>query len=301
MSRDPGVPDDLFAPDCPGPLSPSSSRFRPAPGACDCHFHVFGPYRRFPLAANRGYTPPEASVGAYRRLMATLGLQRCVIVQPSVYGTDHACTLAAARALGGPSRCRVVGVVHAGTNRLQLDTMHGAGVRGVRVNTVSGGGPDADELRDVARMIAPRGWHLQLFMSMDLLAEAASLLRTLPVDIVIDHMGAPGADAWAHPGAPALLRLLEQGRTWIKLSGGYISSRHDAPWADMGRLARLFAASRPDRLVWGTNWPHPIRHDRMPGDNDILDALAYWVPDPLTTRRILVDNPSALYGFQQDG
>lgn len=287
-------------PDCPAPLPPAPARYRPPPGACDCHFHVFGPFQRFPLATRRSYTPPEALVEAYGTLMRTLGIDRCVIVQPSVYQTDNGCTLAAARALGGPERCRVVAVIDADITRPQLDAMHVAGVRGVRINTVAGGGPSKTQMRDIARLIAPLGWHLQLFMALEVLAETEDLLATLPVDVVLDHMGAPGAAAWSHSDVPVLLRMLGRGRTWIKLSGAYLGSSGAAPWDDMGRLARQLADHRPDRLVWGTNWPHPSRFTRMPGDNEILDALSLWIPDALLLKQIFVTNPSALYGFDEE-
>lgn len=286
-------------PDCPAPLSPAPARYAPPPGACDCHFHVFGPFQRFPLATNRSYTPPEASVAAYRTLMHTIGIDRCVIVQPSVYHTDNSCTLAAARALGGPERCRVVAVVGADITRPQLDAMHVAGVRGVRINTVAGGGPNANQMRDIAQLIAPLGWHLQLFMPLEILAENEHLLATLPAPVVLDHMGAPGEAASSHRHVPALLRMLERGHTWIKLSGAYLSSSQHAPWNDMGQLARRLADHRPDRLVWGTNWPHPSRFAAMPGDNEILDALSSWISDDRVLGQILVHSPRALYGFDE--
>ena len=287
-------------PNCPPPLPPAPARFNPPPGACDCHFHVFGPFQRFPLAVRRSYTPPEASVAAYRTLMHTIGIDRCVIVQPSVYQTDNSCTLAAARALGGPERCRVVAVIDAEITRPQLNAMHVAGVRGVRINTVAGGGPNAKQMCDIAQLIAPLGWHLQLFMPLEIIADNEHLLATLPVQVVLDHMAAPGNAASSHRHIPALLRMLERGHTWTKLSGAYLSSNQDAPWDDMGRLARLLTGHRPDRLVWGTNWPHPSRFAQMPGDNEILDALSSWVPDALLLKYILATNPSALYGFDEE-
>ena len=289
----------LEQPDCPAPLPPAPARFRPPPGACDCHFHVFGPFRHFPLAARRSYTPPEAPVAAYRTLMQALGLDRCVIVQPSVYLTDNSCTLAAAQALGGPERCRVVAVIDADAKRQQLDAMHVAGVRGVRINTVAGGGPNAKQMRDIATLIAPLGWHLQLFMPLEMLAENEHLLATMPVQVVLDHMAAPGEAASDHPHIPALLRMLDQGHMWIKLSGAYLSSGQTAPWDDMGRLARELAKHRPDRLIWGTNWPHPMRFSPMPGDNEILDALSCWLPEGSLLQQVLVTNPGVLYGFDQ--
>lgn len=290
-------------PDCPGPvLHPRRPRFAAPPGSCDCHFHVFGPYGRFPLSATRGYTPPEASVPSYRGVVQALGLTRSVIVQPSVYGDDNACTLAAAQALGGPAACRVVAVVGPEATMPQLRALHDAGVRGVRVNAVSGGGPLADQIGGVARAVAPLGWHVQLYLPPGALAGLAPAIQALPTPVVVDHMGSPVPGQPDEPGLRALLRLLDAGRTWVKLSGGYMASRGSAPFDDVAPAARALAAARLDRVVWGTNWPHPIRFREMPDDGDLLDALATWLPDEEQLRAILVDNPAALYGFDlQEG
>lgn len=288
-------------PDCPGPVpKPNTPAYRPPPGACDCHFHIFGPYARFPLATDRGYTPPEASLASYQKVMATLGLDRCVIVQPSVYGTDNTATLDAASALGGPASCRVVAVIDESFDEAALRRLHEAGVRGVRFNLVAGGGPALARIADIAARIAILGWHLQIYAPGNALAQAVSTLRSLPVDIVIDHFGSldPVQDIDdAH--SMALLGLLRDGRCWIKLSGGYITSHQVVPWTDMAALARRLADARPDRLLWGTNWPHPVHYTRMPDDGDLLDALHVWLPGKDLLHRILVTNPQALYGFEQ--
>ncbi len=287
------------APSCPSPvLQPRLARTLAPPGACDCHFHIFGPYDHFPLSATRTYTPPQALVPAFRRVQAALRFDRSVIVQPSVYGTDNACLLDAVRQLGGPEQCRAVVVVGPDIEPKVLRQWHEAGVRGVRLNAVSGGGPSPGDLAAVASLVAPLGWHVQLYLSQDGLADAAPLLQTLPVDVVIDHFGGldPGRGE-QDPSFRTLLRLVEAGRTWVKLSGGYLSSTETAPWADIAPFARALAAVRPDRVVWGSNWPHPIRFREMPDDGDLLDALAEWLPDPLVLQQVLVDNPTRLYDF----
>jgi predicted TIM-barrel fold metal-dependent hydrolase len=268
----------------------------PPAGACDCHFHVFGPYDRFPLADDRGYTPPEASVGSYKTVMAALGLDRCVIVQPSVYGTDNTATLQAARALGGPKFCKIVAVIDERIDDATLGMLNDAGVVGVRFNLVAGGGPALARIAEVTKRIADFGWHLQIYAPGGTLAGAAAALQSLPVDVVIDHFGAidpkqgiDGADC------QALLGLLRDGRTWIKMSGGYISSHQDSPWHDMAAVARRLVEVRPDRLLWGTNWPHPVCYGTMPDDGDLLDALSAWVCDAHLLHRILVANPQSLY------
>jgi predicted TIM-barrel fold metal-dependent hydrolase len=288
-------------PDCPGPIAePRTPRYVAPPGACDCHFHVFGPYDRFPLAPERSYTPPEAPVPAYRRLMQRLRLDRCVIVQPSVYGTDNSSLLQASRDLGGPRTCRLVAVVEPDVPRGILEALHESGVRGVRVNAVAGGGPLLDQIGGIAARTADLGWHVQLYLPQDVLAEAAPGLMTLPVETVIDHFGALDPDKGvSHPGFRALLTLLESGRSWVKLSGGYISSRQQALWTDMAPFARRIARARPDRVVWGTNWPHPVRYRDMPDDGDLIDALALWLEDEAVLRDVLVGNPARLYGFSE--
>lgn len=290
---------DAFTPDCPGPVAhPRSPRHAVPEGACDCHLHVFGPYARFPLAHARGYTPPEASVAAYRRVQRALGLARAVIVQPSVYGTDNTCTFEAARALGGPKRCRVVAVAEPETPASEFEAWHGAGVRGVRVNAVAGGGPLIDQVGAVAAAIAPLGWHVQLYLPRAALIDAEPVLRGLPVDVVIDHLGDPDPRDPTGRALASLQSLLDGGRAWVKLSGGYIASARGAPWADVAPVARALAATHPERLVWGTNWPHPVRHREMPDDGDLVDALADALEDRTLLDRVLVANPAVLYGFE---
>jgi predicted TIM-barrel fold metal-dependent hydrolase len=272
-------------------------------GACDSHFHIFGPYDRFPLSAARGYTPPEALVADYLRMRTTLRLSRSVIVQPSVYGADNECTLDAIQHLGGTARCRAVAVIDEGApggfDGAHLRRMHEAGVRGVRFNVVDGGGPDVAEMERISRLIAPLGWHIQLFLPSSGLVGALPVLQGLPVEIVIDHLGrADPARGLDDPAFQALLRLLDGGRAWVKLSG-YLSSALSAPFADVAPFVQKLVAIRPDRLVWGSNWPHPVRYRDMPNDGDLLDALATWISDEATMRRILVANPARLYGFPE--
>ncbi|KMO18467.1 hypothetical protein SQ03_10395 [Methylobacterium platani JCM 14648] len=275
---------------------PRPARVRVPDGACDSHIHVFGPQALFPFAQSRGYTPPEAPVEAYRRVQAALGLARAVIVQPSVYGTDNACTFEAARQLGGPERCRIVAVAPPGGPR-DPDGWREAGVCGIRINAVAGGGPPIDQIGAAAAAVADLGWHVQLYLPRAALIEAVPTLLTLPTAVVIDHLGDPDPADPTGPALVALQRLLDGGRAWVKLSGGYIASALDAPWPDVAPTARALAATHPDRLVWGTNWPHPVRYRAMPEDGDLLDALAEWLDDEAAFHRVLVENPAHLYGF----
>lgn len=287
----------MSAPLCQPPRSTARPpRIAPPPGACDCHYHVFGPHHRFPLGDGRSYTPPEASVEAFERVQATLGLRRGVIVQASVYGTDNSCMMDALARLG-PDRARGVAVIYEETDPAELASMHAAGVRGVRINAVSGNGTPVAQIERVARSIAPLGWHLQLYVGFEAIASLAPILAGLPVPVVIDHMGGlePRAGL-ASPEFQALLRLLDREGSWIKLCG-YRCSHERSPYADVAPFARALAQAAPDRCVWGTDWPHPAFEGEMPDDGGLLDALAEWLPDAATRHRVLVDNPSRLYGF----
>ncbi len=283
---------------CPGARAVTS---RPSwvapPGATDCHCHVFGPYARYPLSPGRSYTPPEASVAEYLRMLGTIGLSRTVMVQPSVYGTDNAVTLDAVEEIG-LNRARAVVVVDEGAGEADLAAMAARGARGVRFNAVSGNGAPLEQLERLAERIAPFGWHVQLYTGPDALPELEPALRRLPVPVVVDHMGGVKAAAGGveHPGFRSLLRLLEGG-AWVKLSG-YRSSA-GPPYADVASMARALLSAAPDRCVWGTDWPHPSLHDpaEVPDDGALLDALGEWAPDEAARRAVLVDNPARLYGF----
>ena len=264
--------------------------------ACDCHFHIFGPYDRFPLDPGRHYDPAAATIPAYLRVADALGLQRMVIVQPSVYGTDNACSLDAA-ARFGLDRARVVAVVDDGFDDAALRKLHAQGTRGVRFNAVSGNGTPLDQLDALARRIAPLGWHLQLYATGDLLPDLAPRLAALPVEVVVDHMGGVrSADGVDGAGFRALLRLLEGGRAWVKLCGYRISSA-GPPFVDIAPFARALLQAAPERCVWGTDWPHPSLTAWMPEDGALFDRLGEWAPTAEARQRVLVDNPARLYGF----
>ena len=270
--------------------------WRPPAGATDCHFHIFGPQARYLLSPGRAYTPLEATMADYGRVAATLGLARFVVVQPSIYGTDNACTLDAVAEFG-LARARAVAVIDDNFDAAALRRLHAAGVRGVRFNAVSGNGVPLDQLATLARRVAPLGWHIQVYLHGDALADLAPRLAALPVPVVIDHMGHVAAtDGTSHPGFQALLRLLGSGRAWVKLCG-YRSSSTGHPFHDVARQARALIAAAPERCVWGTDWPHPNFFGVMPDDGELLDLLGTWAPDNAARSRILVENPASLYGF----
>jgi D-galactarolactone isomerase len=266
-------------------------------GTCDCHIHI---YDRAAAVVVPGANPgPEwADVAGYRALQATLGLQRAVVVQPNAYGTDNTVTLAAIAALG-PETTRGVATVKPGLGTAGLERLTAAGIRGARVHMLAGGILSWDMLEPLAAEVTEAGWHVHLQMDGRLLHEREAVLRRLPGTLVIDHIGKflePVAPE--HPGFQALLRLLDGGRTYLKLAAAYEVSKAGPPdYADTGALARAAIRHCPERMIWASNWPHVSVEDK-PDDAMLLDLLLDWAPDDATRRQILVDNPARLYGFE---
>ena len=288
-------PPACRAPD-PAPRTP---RLTVPPGACDCHAHILGPLTRYPYVAERGYTPPEALLSSYRHMLATLGLSRGVIVQPSVYGTDNRATLAALAA----GAFRGVAVAAPEVSDGELAALHEAGVRGLRINPLYKHAAGLADCPKLAEKIAPFGWHLQIFLDVSgLQDEERTMLACLPVPLVIDHMGyMPVAKGLDQPGFQWLLGQLAEGHAWVKLSGAYyLSAEPGPPYGDVVPMAQALIAANPQRCVWASNWPHPLVPGDMPNDGDLLDLLGEWAPDAGLRRTILVDNPATLYGFDQD-
>jgi predicted TIM-barrel fold metal-dependent hydrolase len=277
-------------------MSPTRPPKQKAPAlTCDCHFHIFGPYDTFPLSAGSTYDPPPALVLDYLAMAETVGIQRMVVVQASVSGTDNAVTLDAVRQFG-QHRARAVAVIDAGFTDAMLKQMHAAGVRGVRFNLSSGNGTPIEQLEPIARRLAPLGWHIQVYTEGETLAAMAPTLAGLPVPIVIDHCGGVKAGLGPrHPQFHALLGLLDSGNAWIKICSYRVSSTGH-PWADPAPNVKAFVARYPERCVWGTDWPHP-QMSPLPEAGLLLDQFFEWVPDAATRHRILVDNPAKLYGF----
>lgn len=279
-------------------------------GACDCHTHVFLDPRTYPWSPARRYTPPPAPIEALAAWHDALGIARVVVVQPSVYAADNAATLQALRVLG-PGRARGVAVLDAAATDADLQAMHTLGVRGVRVNLEIDRASDAAEataqLRETAARVAPLGWHVQVYANLPLLAACQSVLRALPVPVVLDHYaGAHASGGPEQPGLHAVRALVAEGRAYVKLSAPYRLSAA-AGHADMAPIARAFIAAGPERMLWGSDWPHPQPGSR-PHPHDIsqpfavdsaqmLAALRAWTPDARTFDRILADNPARLYGF----
>jgi predicted TIM-barrel fold metal-dependent hydrolase len=281
----------------------------PPRGSCDCHVHVIGPKSRYPLAAGRRYTPADATTDDLRAMMARVGVDRAVIVHPSIFGTDNSCTLDALGAMGNASRGVAVLPADAGDDA--LNAMHALGVRGVRLNVVSGGAAPADSLEAqierAARQCAPRGWHLQIFAEAALLEALAPMLAALPMPVVFDHFGLVRPGQTESPSARIISRLIADGKAWVKLSGFYRVT--DDPFDPaIGPVARHFYAANPERVVWASDWPHTPPHAETAEDAGRetpyrpidTKALLYRLRDWFTSdelQRILVDNPARLYDF----
>ena len=270
--------------------------------ACDCHVHVYD--ARFPAVPDARLLPPDASPDDYRLLQRRLGTSRTVLVTPSTYGSDNRCMLAGLAALGEVARG--VAVLDETATEAELQSLHARGVRGIRFNLSLGAQPPAESMRPLAERIAPLGWHIQLLAPLATLVSLAPMLRDLPVALVFDHLGriAP-ADIGRHPAHALVLDLLRDGRAWVKLSGGYIvSATHRADDAALDALAHSYLDVAPHRAVWGSDWPHATASSGLhpvPDDAVQVDALARWCGDKALLRRVLVDNPGALYGFAPDG
>ncbi|WP_036228451.1 amidohydrolase family protein [Marinobacterium jannaschii] len=273
------------------------ARFTPPANACDCHAHVFGPVDRYPYVADRTYTPPDASFEQYQQILQKLGLERGVIVQPSVLGTDNRATLDAVAA--GGEQFRAVVVVNEDISAQELQAMYDAGARGVRINLLFRSNFRVDDLRRLATKLADANMHLQLLVDVSQFSELKATLGDLPVELVFDHMGhMPTTQSQAHAGFQDLLALVGDGKAWVKLSGSYrFTAETSAPYQDVTAVAQALISTNPERMVWASDWPHPHIPLTMPNDGDLLDMLALWAPDDSVRNRILVDNPSQLYGF----
>ena len=266
--------------------------------ACDAHIHVYD--SRFTAVAGASLHPPDATIEDYRSVQQRMGTERAVLVTPSTYGADNRPMLAGLAQLG--TQGRGVAVITGDEPAAQLQTLHQNGVRGVRINLSLGVLHQPSDIKKVAQRIAPLGWHLQLLMPLEQLAGLAEGLRTLPVELVFDHFGrvTPGL-CGRHPAHALLLELLGAGRAWVKLSGGYlVSPDHDTDDPQLLPLALSFIDAAPDRVIWGSDWPHVTasagRHP-MPDDAAQIDALARWAGDGQQLEQILVHNPQKLYGF----
>lgn len=284
---------------CPGPdRDTRAPAFAVPPGSCDCHAHIFGPRDRFPFSPERSYTPEDCSADQYRDMLATLGFDRGVLVQGGAHGTDNAAMLDAMERLG--PRIKGIAVLPPGTPLREREALHAKGVRGFRMSTVVSGGVGFDQLEALAAEAGEMGWHLLLhFHRSEELVAVADRLRGLRCHYVLDHLARIRADEGLDsPAFSTVMSLLDTDRCWIKLASLYRLSSQPYPHADMLPMIHRVVAARPDRMIWGSNWPHPIHTGPMPNDGDLVDLIPLWVPDAADRQRMLVDNPQALYGFE---
>jgi predicted TIM-barrel fold metal-dependent hydrolase len=266
-------------------------------GSCDTHLHVFGERDRYPLDPRRSYTPHAATLRQYRAVMHACGIDRAVLVQPSVYGNDNRCLLDALREAATAGDLRGIVVPDAGATDDELLAMHALGVRGIRLNLVNPQVLGIESGLAISARMRTHGWHLQVQLSLqgDGAATLGELARRSDVPLVVDHFGRPAPGAPAHP---LLLELLRSGRAWVKLSAPYRVSRDpQPPHADLAPLVEALAAANPDRLLWASDWPH-TELAATPHVADLVDALATWLPDPALRQRVCVDNPAQLYDFR---
>jgi 2-pyrone-4,6-dicarboxylate lactonase len=266
--------------------------------AADCHAHVFGPIDKYPYAANRLYTPPPVFLEDYLLMHRAVGLERGVLVQTGLYGNDNSFIVDAIAV--NPRKLRGIALIDESISDAELAHLAASGIRGFRVNRTAKAGLSIEVARRLAERVRHLGWHVQLLLDVEDHPDLDTLLGSFATEVVIDHMGRPdprrGVGA---PGFQALIRLLRSGRGWAKLSAPYRTSLREPPYDDLTPFAHALVAAAPDRLVWGSDWPHVLLDSTMPNDGDLVDQIAVWVPDADIRRGILVDNAERLYGFDR--
>ncbi len=295
--------------DIPGPdLNTKTPRRRAPAGACDCHLHIFGKPNKVKLNPGREYTPAEADLEQLEARNKVLGIDNVVVVQPSTYGITNDFIYEQVQALG--EHGRGVAVTDLSMSYKDLEKLNEAGYQGTRFNVAAAGGTPLSELGAVAERIAPLGWNIQFFLQVSKsMVELADQIAKLPVPVVIDHMGAPDLSLGGpeQPGFQALLNLMKGGNTYVKLCGAYRLDFSGNPWPTADPFARALIEAAPDQCVWGSDWPHPycVTSEKnvlgpMPNDGDLFDKLLDWCDnDEDLWKKILVDNPSKLYDFNE--
>jgi predicted TIM-barrel fold metal-dependent hydrolase len=271
--------------------------FRPPPLACDAHCHVFGPAAKFPFPPSAPYVPEDAPFEALQKLHAHLGLQRAVIVHASCHGSDMRVTLDAIARSGG--RYRGTAIIDESFGDPDFQAMHDGGIRAVRFNFVKhlGGRPDMELFKRTVERLKAMGWHLILHLDATDLVEFKNIFQKLPIPFVIDHMGrVKASDGLDQPPFKVLLEFMKLEHCWVKICGPERVSSLGPPFTDAVPFAQALVAAAPDRILWGTDWPHP-NVKWVPDDRALMDLFATMVPEPSLQARILVDNPARLYGF----
>jgi predicted TIM-barrel fold metal-dependent hydrolase len=296
------APTNAETPECAGPdFSPRAPKLRLPPRSCDTHAHVMGPKAHHAYSPARIYTPPDCLLSDYLHMLDTLGVERGVLVQPSVYGTDNSAMLDAMQAAGG--RLRGVAVVAEDISGVELQQLDAAGVRGVRVNIVDvkdrkPGTLPMESLSRLAQRIAPLGWHMEFLMHVDEFPDLDRSFADFPVGIVLGHLGYMNVGKQPDdPGFQALLRLMNNGKAWVKLTGPYRITTATLPYPDTVACAKALLEANRERVIWGTDWPHVMLKGKMPNDGELADVLADWIPDAGLREQVLVRNPAKLYGL----
>lgn len=286
---------------CPAPdANFKKPRIELPAGSVDTHAHVFGPQDKYPLSPNRGYTPYESEIDTLLEMHSAFGVDRLVLAQPSVYGTDNSAMLDAIAKY--PDRMRGVVAVGPEVTDKELEDFHAQGVRGIRVNLVDKGGMPFASIKEFCRFaerLKPFGWHLELLIHVHEFPDIRDTLGKLPVDISVGHLGyMKTSEGINHPGFQDFMNLVKDGHCWVKLTGTYrITTCDQTPYLDVAPFAQALIAANQDRMLWGTDWPHVATYGFMPNDADLLDHMLEWTADGAIHQKIFVDNPVNLYGF----
>ena len=286
--------EQAFAQQVPWSSGTESPKLKAPANACDCHMHIYD--AKYPTDPKATLKPADALVADYKLLQKRIGTSRNVVVTPSTYGTDNRVTLDAIAQIGPTARG--VAVVDATVTDAELKRLNGLGIRGIRFNLVQAGATTAEMIEPLSRRVNDLGWHIQIHMKGEQIAGIDDLLLRVPSPIVFDHLGRLAQpNALDNPGFKTISKLIEKGRTWVKLSGAYQDTKVGPPtYSDTVAVARAYIKAAPERMVWASDWPHPTEKDK-PDDAVLFDLLAEWAPDEAMRTRILVQNPATLYGF----
>jgi predicted TIM-barrel fold metal-dependent hydrolase len=277
-------------------FDPEPSPCRKLPeGAIDCHFHVFEDPEAYPFTSHRSYTPSSAPWAAYENMMKSLGVDRAVLVHPSVYGHDHRILLDGLRSHA--DRLRGVAVISPDTSEKEIEELHQAGVRGTRINIVAKGGSSLVDAEKIVKKISHYGWHIQFLVDISVHKDVPAWAVSLGVPVVFDHFGHPSNPSPQHPGFKNLCAALKEGLAWIKLSAPYRVCSAENRWAKALPLVDAILETRVDRVVWGSDWPHPFINQPMPNDGMLGNLVFEWLPEDALRRQVLVENPEVLYDF----
>ena len=286
--------EQAFAQQVPWSSGTESPKLKAPANAGDCHMHIYD--AKYPTDPKATLKPADALVADYKLLQKRIGTSRNVVVTPSTYGTDNRVTLDAIAQIGPTARG--VAVVDATVTDAELKRLNGLGIRGIRFNLVQAGATTAEMIEPLSRRVNDLGWHIQIHMKGEQIAGIEDLLLRVPSPIVFDHLGRLAQpNALDNPGFKTISKLIDKGRTWVKLSGAYQDTKVGPPtYSDTVAVARAYIKAAPERMVWASDWPHPTEKDK-PDDAVLFDLLAEWAPDEAMRTRILVHNPATLYGF----